>query len=321
MKKISIVTGVYNEEAIVNDVYQEIKRVFKKLGDTYQYEHIFMDNCSTDNTLPILKRIAAKDKNIKILSYSKNFGPEKSGFTGLIHTRGDAVIPYEGSMKDPADLIPTFLKYWEEGYQVVYGVRKKIGDNFFMSFLRRCFYRFIRFLSAEELPLNVGSFSLIDKKIINELKKINDYKPYVRGLILTAGYKHKSIEYTRGQRKKGFSKSNLGYLIDFTFNATISYSISPIRFCTYTGLTISCLSFVTAITYLILHLFFWKAVIPGVAGIIFLILLFSGLQLFFLGIIGEYIGAIHSQVRQKPFVIINEKINFSTHTKSKNKSI
>jgi len=310
MKKISIVTGVYNEEKIVADVYKTIKEEFKKLRKKYTYEHIFMDNCSTDSTLFILKNIAKKDKRIKILSYSKNFGPEKSGFTGLVHTSGHAVIPYEGSMKDPAHLIPAFIKYWEQGYELVYGVRTKTADTFLMGFMRRLFYRIVHFLSAEELPMNVGSYSLIDKKIIDEIKKIDDFKPYIRGLVLTAGFKHKSIEYVRGQRKNKKSKTSLGYLFDFTINAIISYSITPIRLCTYLGISIAALSFITAFVYLTLHLFFWKAVIPGIAGAIFLILIFSGLQLFFLGVIGEYIGAIHSQVRRKPFVIIKEKINF-----------
>lgn len=309
-KKISIITGVYNEELIVRDVYEEIKKTLAPFKNKYDYEHIFMDNCSNDSTLSILKLIAKKDKNVKILSYSKNFGPEKSGFTGLTHASGDATIPYEGSMKDPASLIPTFINYWEKGYDLVYGVRKKTADNILMRFMRRFFYKIVSFLSAEELPQNVGSYCLMDKKIVDVVKSIDDYKPYIRGVVLSSGFKQKGIVYQRGKRIKGKSKSSLGYLIDFTINAIISYSISPIRFCTYLGFCLSSLSIFTAVVYLLLHLFIWKAVIPGVAAGIFLILIFSGIQLFFLGIIGEYIGAIHSQVRRKPFVIIKEKINF-----------
>src|SRR3990172_1221865 len=140
IKKISIVTGVYNEELLVKEVYKTIKEAFKKYKGRYFYEHIFMDNCSTDKTLAILKEIASKDRNVKILAFSKNFGPEKSGFTGLIHTTGDAVIPYEGSMKDPVNLIPTFIKHWEEGYQLVYGIRNKTKDNLFLGHARKLFY-------------------------------------------------------------------------------------------------------------------------------------------------------------------------------------
>lgn len=312
MKTISIVTGFYNEEAIAVDVYKAIREQLRKLSKKYIYEHIFMDNCSTDKTLAILKGIASRDKHVKILSFSKNFGPEKSGFTGLIHTTGDAVIPYEGSMKDPQNLIPTFIKFWEQGYQLVLGVRNKTQDSFFMGMMRKLFYYIVRATSTEELPLNFGSFGLIDKKIIDELRKIDDYNPYIRGLIATAGFRHKTVIYQRRARPKGKgkSKSSLGYLIDFSINAIISNSIFPIRFCTYAGLGLAVLSIFTAVVYLILKLFYWKVTVPGVSAAILLILFFSGAQLFFLGVIGEYIGAIHSQVRKKPFVIIKEKINF-----------
>lgn len=316
MRKISVVTGVYNEEAVVEKIYKIIHDTFNKIK-RYDYEHIFMDNCSTDRTLEILKKIAKKDKRVKILSFSRNFGPEKSGFTGLIHTTGDAVIPYEGNMKDPASLIPTFIKYWEEGYELVYGVRKKTQENFFLAALRKFYYRLIQALSSEDLPLYMGSYSLIDKKIIDVLRTSDDFKPYTRGLIATAGFRHKSIEYVRGPRRNKRSKTSFNYLVDFAINAIISYSITPIRLTTYFGLGLSILSFVTAVIYLVLKLFYWKVTIPGVSAAILLILFFSGVQLFFMGVIGEYIGAVHSQVRKKPFVIIKEKINFEPEKKTK----
>lgn len=311
-RMISVVTGVYNEEIIVRDVYIAIKNTLSRLKK-YDYEHIFMDNCSTDRTLSILKEIAKKDKKVKILSFSRNFGPEKSGFTGLKHTSGDAVIPYEGNMKDPVNLIPSFINYWEQGYQLVYGVRNKTGDNFLMGLARKAFYHVHRFLASEALPLNVGSFSLIDRVIVDEVIKIDDYHPYTRGLITTAGFNKKEIIYQRKARPKGKgrSKSSLWYLMDFAINGIINYSVLPMRVCTFTGLLLSIVSIILAVVYLILKLFFWKVTIPGITGVIFLILIFSGLQLFFLGVMGEYIGAIHSQVRRKYFVIIREKINFN----------
>lgn len=309
---ISIVTGVYNEEEIGRGVYKAVKNTLSRLKK-YDYEHIFMDNCSTDKTLSILKSIAKKDKRVKILSYSRNFGPEKSGFVGLIHTSGDAVIPYEGNMKDPVSLIPTFVKYWEEGYQLVYGVRNKTSDNFLMGMMRTAFYRLEKLLASDELPLNVGSFCLIDKVIVNEIKKIDDYNPYIRGLVTTAGFSKKAVFYQRNPRPKGkgHSKSTLRYLIDFAINGIINYSIFPMRLCIFLGFGLSLLSFLGATIYLTLKIFYWKVTVPGVTGVIFLILIFSGIQLFFLGVMGEYIGAIHSQVRRKYFVIIKEKINFN----------
>lgn len=310
-KLISIVTGVYNEEKIVLDVYKGIKTQMEHLK-SYNYEHLFLDNCSEDKTLAILKKIAVKDKHVKILSYSKNFGPIKSGFIGLQYARGDAVIYYEANMKDPIGLIPTFIKHWEDGYELVYGVRQQTSDNYLLGAMRRVYYRLVNALSDEELPPYFGGFGLIDRKIVNEVIKTDDYKPYVRGLLATVGFRHKRVDYVRGQRPggKGVSKSNLGYLIDFAINGLISYSIKPIRMMTYLGLGLSLISVISAIIYLILKLMYWKVTVPGITGVIFLVLFFSGIQLFFLGVIGEYVGAIHSQVRKKPFVVIREKINF-----------
>lgn len=307
---LSVITGVFNEEAIVEDVYLKIKNVFESKLSEYDYEHIFMDNCSADNTLAILKKIAKKDKRVKIVSYSKNFGPINSGFTGLKLTRGVAVIPYEGSMKDPADLIPQMIKLWEKGNELVYGVRKLTADNWLLGNLRKLYYRVVKNLSSEDLLLDFGSFAVIDKKIVDAIRDIDDYKPYVRGLVATVGFKRKSFIYERGARKSGKSKSSLGYLVDYSINGIISYSIVPIRIMTYIGLLLSSISFISAIVYLILKLFYWKVTVPGITGVIFLVLFFSGIQLFFLGIIGEYVGAVHSQVRKKPFVVIREKINF-----------
>lgn len=310
-KLISIVTGVFNEEKIIKDVYRGIKSQMSQLKN-YDYEHLILDNCSEDSTLAILKQIAAKDKHVKILSYSRNFGPIKSGFIGLKYASGDAVIYYEANMKDPINLIPTFIKHWESGYELVYGVRQQTSDNYLLGATRRVYYRLVNALSDEELPPYFGGFGLIDRKIVDEVIKVDDYKPYVRGLLATVGFRHKRVNYIRGQRPggKGVSKSNFGYLIDFAINGLISYSIKPIRIMTYLGLGLSSVSIISATLYLILKLMYWKVTVPGITGVIFLVLFFSGVQLFFLGIIGEYVGAIHSQVRKKPFVVIREKINF-----------
>jgi len=309
MKKISIITAVLNEEENVREVYETIRKLFASLPQ-YDYEHIFMDNCSTDRTLPILKEIAAVDKKVKILAYSKNFGPIRTEMIGYRHATGDAVVCFDANLKDPPELIPAFIKYWEDGYDVVYGVRHKTHDNFLMLLMRKTFYRICSLLSEEPLPENAGGFRLVDRRVVNELVKLDDYKPYIRGLITSIGFKQIGINYTRRPRRRGKSKSDLRYLIDFAINAFISYSIIPIRFCTYSGIIISALSIFTALGYALLKIFYPKVQAPGIATVIVLIFFFSGVQLFFLGVIGEYVGAIHSQVRKKPFVVIKEKINF-----------
>jgi glycosyltransferase involved in cell wall biosynthesis len=309
MKKISIVTAVFNEEENVREVYETIKRLFASLPQ-YDYEHIFMDNCSTDGTLPLLRGIAAGDGRIKILSYSKNFGPIKSEMIGYQYAAGDAVVCFDANLKDPPEMIPTLIKYWEEGYDVVYGVRLKTRDNVLMRFMRKVFYRICSLLAEEPLPENAGGFRLVDRKVVNELVRLDDYKPYVRGLITSIGFRQTGVAYTRRARQRGKSKSDLKYLIDFAINAFISYSVVPIRFCTYSGIILSALSFFTAVGYALLKIFCPWVQAPGVATVIVMIFFFSGVQLFFLGIIGEYVGAIHSQVRKKPFVVVREKINF-----------
>jgi polyisoprenyl-phosphate glycosyltransferase len=310
MKKISVITCVYNEEEMVAEVCEVIRRTFAPLRKKYDYEHIFMDNCSTDRTLEILKKIAARDKRVKILAYSKNFGPVKTEWMGYAHAAGDAVVSFDANLKDPAELIPTFIEKWERGYEVVYGIRPKTQDHPLMLFMRKLFYRLAAALADEPLPENAGGFRLVDRRVVDELLKLDDYKPYVRGLLTSIGFKQVGVVYARRARKRGRSKSNLGYLIDFAINAFISYSIVPIRLCTYIGITMSVLSFLLAMAYIAVKVFFWNFQAPGIASVVVLIFFFSGIQLFFLGVIGEYIGAIHSQVRKKPFVVIREKINF-----------
>jgi glycosyltransferase involved in cell wall biosynthesis len=309
MKKISIITAVYNEEENVREAHATIRALFFSLPG-YDYEHIFMDNCSTDRSLPILREIAAADKKVKILAYSKNFGPIKSEMIGYQHAAGDAVVCFDANLKDPPELIPVFIKHWEDGYDVVYGVRPKTHDNFLMLRMRRIFYRICSLLSDEPLPENAGGFRLVDRRVVNELITLDDYKPYVRGLITSIGFRQIGVTYTRRARQRGESKSDLRYLFDFAINAFISYSITPIRLCTYTGIALSALSSFTAVGYALLKLFYPRIQPPGIATVIILLFFFSGIQLFFLGVMGEYIGAIHSQVRKKPFVVIREKINF-----------
>src|SRR3989344_7599181 len=252
-----------------------IKKRFTKLKK-YDYEHIFLDNGSTDNTLFLLKKIATHDVNIKILSYSKNFGPIKSGFTGIQHVSGDGIIFYEANMKDPVDLIAEFITYWEKGFELVYGTRKETSDNIFLAFMRRSFYKIVNLLSTENLPLYFGGFALIDRNIVNAVKDVDDYKPYLRGLITTVGFKHKQIEYKRLSRPKGKgkSKSDIGYLIDFTLNAIVSYSIAPMRICIFLGILISIGSFLWLLGYLFIQLLIFKNTIGELVWTLVLIVFF-----------------------------------------------
>lgn len=310
MKKISIITGVYNEAETAHTVYTEIKKVFSGLKDRYDYEHIFMDNCSTDETVSILKKIASQDKKIKILIYSKNFGAIKSEMIGYKYATGDAVIGYDASLKDPTSLIPVFIQHWEKGFDVVYGIRKKTQDNFILLGMRKLFYRSMNILSDEKLPLGAGNFRLIDRKVVNELIAVDDDKPYIRGLISSIGFKQTGIPYERRARFRGRSKSTFPYLIDYAINGLINYTHVPIRLASYSGLFLMFLSLIMAVLCLALR--FRANNSTSLEGLILYIIIFFffGISLFFLGIIGEYISAVHGQIKHKPFVIIKEKFNF-----------
>ncbi len=310
MAKISVITAVLNEEATVRRCYEEVKRVFSAMGGEHTYEHIFGDNRSTDQTLTILREIAAADPNVKVLVYSRNFGAEKSAFTLLQHASGDACIGIAADLQEPPDLFPKMLDLWSQGNELVLGLYQNSSDSWAMRRIKNTYYRLASWLSDEELEKDFSNYALLDRRVIDEMLKVDDFAPYIRGLISTVGFKKAYFTYKRNPRTGGQSKHRFGFLLDFGLNAVISYSILPIRLATILGLSLSSLSILLAFTYAMLKIFKWNFQAPGATTTIVLILFFSGIQLFFLGLLGEYIGAIHGQVRRKPFVIVREKINF-----------
>lgn len=310
MAKISILTAVYNEEDTVRRCYEEVKRVFEGMGGQHTYEHLFGDNRSTDRTLSILREIATEDPNVKVLAYSRNFGAEKSAFTLLRYASGDAIIGIAADLQEPPELFPMMLDLWSQGNELVLGLCRNTSDTWIMQRIKRAYYRLAARLSNEELERNFSNYSLLDRQVADEMLKVDDFSPYIRGLISTVGFTKAYFTYERRPRVGGESKHRFSFLLDFGLNAVISYSILPIRLATILGIALSCLSLLLAFAYAMLKIFKWNFQAPGATTTIVLILFFSGIQLFFLGMLGEYIGAIHSQVRRKPFVIVREKINF-----------
>ena len=310
MAKVSILTAVYNEEDTVRRCYEEVKRVFDSMGGQHTYEHIFGDNRSTDRTLSILREIATEDPNVKVLAYSRNFGAEKSAFTLLRYASGDAIIGIAADLQEPPELFPMMLNLWSQGNELVLGLCQNTSDPWIMQRIKGAYYRLAARLSNEELESNFSNYALLDRQVADEMLKVDDFSPYIRGLISTLGFTKAYFTYERRPRVGGESKHRFSFLLDFGLNAVISYSILPIRLATILGIALSCLSLLLAFAYAMLKLFKWNFQAPGATTTIVLILFFSGIQLFFLGMLGEYIGAIHSQVRRKPFVIIREKINF-----------
>ncbi len=311
-KKISIVTPCYNEELNVEDCYLTIKALFESVLSDYEYEHIFCDNCSEDNTLLILKNIARDDSNIKVIANSRNFGPFNSMFNGLLSTSGDAVIPFlPADLQDPPEVIPQFIKHWENGFKIVYGVRVDREESFLMRKVRGLYYKLVNKTAHIQIPVNVGEFSLVDKQVVQTLRQYDDYYPYVRGMIANCGFRSTKVEYVWRARKRGFSKNNLYALIDQGLNGLISFTNLPMRLCMFMGFGISIVSIVYAFISLIIGLVRYREVAaPGMTTLIVALFFFSGVILFALGVMGEYISAIHFQVRKKPLVIEQERINF-----------
>jgi len=309
MKFISIVTACYNEEENIAEVYKQVKDVIAGLNG-YTYEHIFIDNASRDKTVSILKEIAKKDKNVKIIVNARNFGHIRSPFHALLQARGEAVISIVADLQDPPSMIADFIKKWEEGYNIVVGIKKYSEESMVMFKIRQLYYRISARLSEVELLKDFTGFGLYDKKIMDILREINDPYPYFRGLITEIGFEIAKVEYTQPARRRGITKNNFYTLYDMAMLGITNHSKVPLRLAAMLGFAASVFSLVIAFCYLIYKIIFWDTFAVGVAPLIIGLFLFSSVQLFFLGILGEYIGSIHTQVLKRPLVIVKERINF-----------
>jgi len=307
--KISVVTPCYNEEENVELLYKKVKDVLNGLKE-YDYEHIFIDNASTDNTVNILKGMAARDKNLKIIVNSRNFGHIRSPFHGLLQARGDAVISLVSDFQDPPEMIKEFIAKWRDGYKIVVGVKKQSKEPRFMFAIRKFFYRFIDAIAEIDLLENFTGFGLYDKKIIEILRQINDPYPYFRGLICDIGFEVCVLEYVQPARQRGITNNNFYSLYDMAMLGITNHSKLPLRLAAMLGFVVAFISLLFALFYFVYKLVFWQNFSVGTAPIVIGIFFFSAVQLFFIGILGEYIGSIHTQVLKRPLVIEKERINF-----------
>lgn len=309
-KRISIFSPAYNEEGNIERCYEEVRAIMAPLSDRYEYEHLFGDNCSTDRTLEILRGLAVKDHRVKILAYTRNWGPNRSGMTLLRHCTGDAVIPLPSDLQEPVAMIPQFINLWEQGNEIVYGIYTNHADGILTKLLRLGYYWLVNKLSNEPLLSNYSGFGIWDRKVAGVLAGLDDFNPNARGVLATIGFKSTRITYTRIGRKAGKSSYTFAAYLDEAINAIITHSLVPIRLATLLGLALSGFSLFAAFAYAMVKIFNWGFQAPGATTTIVLVLFFSGIQLFFLGMLGEYIGAIHAQVRRGPFILIRERINF-----------
>jgi glycosyltransferase involved in cell wall biosynthesis len=308
MPRISLITPCYNEEENVIELYERINKVMEQFQ--FDYEHIFIDNASTDKTVELIRKLAEQDKRVKAIINTRNFGHIRSPYHGILQCTGNAVIMLASDLQDPPERIPEFIKKWEEGYKVVIGVKTRSQESSLFYLLRTIYYRVLKNLSDVELIEHFTGFGLYDQHVIDVLREINDPYPYFRGLIADLGFPIARIEFTQPRRKRGVTKNNFYTLYDMAMLGMTGYTKIPLRLATMFGFTSAAASFMIGLVYLVYKLIFWFQFQLGSAPIVIGLFFLGSVQLFFLGIVGEYIGAIYTQVMKRPLVIERERINF-----------
>jgi glycosyltransferase involved in cell wall biosynthesis len=312
MKKISIITGCYNEEDNVIQLTEAICKIMKEELPQYDYEHVFIDNCSEDSTLSLLRDVCSKDRHVKVIENSRNFGHVRSPFHGMLQTTGDCTISMAADFQDPPDLIPTFVKKWEEGYKVVCAVKTSSKESHAMFGIRKFYYNLVKKMSEVDSIDNFTGFGLYDKQVIAALRLMEDPYPYFRGLICEIGFKRAIVEFNQPKRERGKTHNNFYTLFDMAMLGITSNSKVPLRLATIGGFIFSVIALIGALVYLILKLVFWYNMPMGMAPLIIGVFLFSSIQLFFIGLLGEYIAQILTKVTDRPLVIESERINFDS---------
>ena len=310
MKTISILSPCFNEEDNVETCYSVVKALFDEKLPGYRRQHIFVDNDSSDRTVEILRGIAARDPDVAVVVNARNFGVFRSSFNGLRYANGDAVVvilPVD--LQDPPELIPRFVELWEQGYDVVAGARTGREESRMFRAARWTFYRIVNALSDFEISPNIGEFQLVDRRVLEAVLKHDDHYPYIRGILASVGFRRVVVPYTWKARKRGISKHNLPSLIDQALNGIFSFTRVPLRLCTFAGLGIAALCILFSLFSVLAYLVGGSVAPRGTTTIIVALFFLSGIQLIFIGILGEYVTSIHAQVRRGPLVIERERIN------------
>lgn len=310
---ISVITPCLNEEDNVAICRDEVRKTFQELLPDYDYEHIFSDNASHDKTVERLLVMAQDDKRVKIIVNARNLGPFRNTFNALKSASGDAVVvQLPADLQDPPSLIPEFIRHWKAGYKVVYGIRRRRQERWWLRRARWLYYRLVAWTTDVDLPVDTGEFQLIDRSVADKIIRVDDYYPYIRGLIAQCSQRSIGVEYTWQTRRHGTSKHRLYHLIDQALNGFVSSSNVPMRLSIFLGFALSFVSIIYALAQLVMILTVFGAVPAGIPTLIVGLFFFSGVQLLFMGILGEYIAAIHSQVRRGPVLDDALRINFES---------
>jgi glycosyltransferase involved in cell wall biosynthesis len=310
MKLISVIVPCYNEEEVLHATHEQLSKVLVALSD-YRYELIYVNDGSRDQTLPMLRQIAAADSRVKLLSFSRNFGHQIAITAGLDYCSGDAAVVIDADLQDPPHLIPDMISAWEQGSDVVYGKRRdREGETFFKLFTARLFYRFINRLADVDIPLDTGDFRLMSRKALDAFLKLREQHRFVRGMVAWVGFKQTALEYDREARFAGTTKYPLRKMLRLAFDAIVGFSNVPLRLATFMGFITSLLAF-AGILYSLYVRIFTDETVAGWTFLMIAILFIGGISLIVLGIIGEYIGRIYSEIKQRPLYLIQEQIGFT----------
>lgn len=310
MKTISFMIPCYNEKENVVPMSEAIVALMDNELKEYDYELIFIDNCSTDGTRDLLRQICAGNKKIKAILNAKNFGQFNSPFHAMCQTTGDCTVTLCCDFQDPPEIIPRFVKEWENGYKIVCGIKATSKENKIMRFLRTCYYKLIRKMSDVEQIEHFTGFGLYDKSFIEVLKTLDDPTPFMRGIVAELGYKRKDVPYEQARRAAGKTHNNFFTLYDAAMLSFTTYTKMGLRLATIVGFIMSVLSLIVGLVYLVMKLIWWDRFVAGMTPILIMVTVLGSMQLFFIGFLGEYVLNINKRVMHRPLVIEEERINF-----------
>ena len=317
MKKISIMIPCYNEEENVVPMSEAVTELFEKELPQYDYYILFIDNAATDNTRPRLREICKRNPKVKVIMNAKNFGQFNSPFHGMLQTTGDCTITMVCDFQDPIELIPKYLKEWENGYKIVIGIKSKSKENPFIYHMRSLYYKFVKkFSDVEQIEHFTGS-GLYDKDFLEVLRNLHDPTPFLRGIVAELGFKIKKIEYEQPKRRAGKTHNNFWTLYDAAMLSITSYTKIGLRVATFIGMIVALISLGIGLVYLIMKLIWWDRFSAGMAPMLIGVFFIGSLQLFFIGLIGEYIMNMNKRLMNRPLVVEEERINFEEEPKEK----
>ncbi len=309
MKSVTVLTPCYNEEENVEECYNRVRKAMLEVG-RYRYEHLFIDNSSTDKTVLVLKQLAARDPNVKIIVNARNFGQVRSPMYALTQARGDAIIGIVADLQDPPELIPQLIAKWEEGYYNVLCIKTTSQENSLMYWLRTKYYQTVQKMTDVRTFQHFTGFGLYDRRVIDILLSMNDPNPYFRGMIAEIGLPYYELPYNQPVRTRGITKNNFYSLYDIAMTGIVNMSKVPLRIVTFAGFVCSLLSVLAGLAYLLYKLLFWNSFSVGLAPLIIGLFFFGSVQMVSLGIIGEYVGAIYTNVQRRPYAVEKERVNF-----------